>query len=90
MIICRHVALTHKPDTMKRTAVSTKIEASPFKSSDNSNGAYSSEEMIQLMLIYLPDPKNKNKKAHFKMYQKRCGINTLVKNMVHMHIFVAT
>ena len=66
MIMTRHAELTHKPDT----ETSVEIQPSSLKRSNDSNGAYSKEELVELMISFLPGPTKKKRKQLSKCIRR--------------------
>ena len=66
MITTRHAELTHKPDT----ETSVEIQPSSLKRSNDSNGAYSKEELVELMISFLPGPTKKKRKQLSKCIRR--------------------
>ena len=66
MITTRHAELTHKPNT----ETSVEIKSSLLKRSNDSNGAYSKEELVELMISFLPGPTKKKRKQLSKCIRR--------------------
>ena len=80
----RDAELKRKPET----ETSVEIQPSSLKRSNDSNGAYSKEELVELMISFLPGPTKKKRKNMSKCIRREVWNRYIGEEREHTYAFV--